>query len=104
MAVVTLLPYYYVKVAVDVHAKVLAIFSNVTIHVEAEHAVNVFVVDDDGLKAFENQQPSYPVYYKQDDVSLLTISLNLGIPQGQKAWVIIQSRGEQYTAIRYEVS
>jgi hypothetical protein len=36
MSVVTLQSLYYVKVPVDVHAKTLAIFSNVSIHIEAE--------------------------------------------------------------------
>lgn len=106
MAVATLLPNYYVKVPVDVNAKVLAIFSNVYIRLEAEHAVNVFIVDDNGLRAFESSQATFPIYYQQDDVSALTTSQKIAIPQGQVAWVIIQSRGQpgqQYTAVYYEV-
>lgn len=103
MAVVTLQAFYYLKVGVNVHAKILAIFSNVTIHLQAEHAVDVFVLDDTGLQAFESQQP-YPVYYRQDNVSVLTTSLNLSIPQGQMAWVIIQSKGQPFTAVYYQIS
>ena len=106
MAVAALLPNYYVKVPVDVNAKVLAIFSNVYIRLEAEHAVNVFIVDDNGLRAFESSQATFPIYYQQDDVSALTTSQKIAIPQGQVAWVIIQSRGQpgqQYTAVYYEV-
>lgn len=104
MAVVTLLPNYYTKIPVNVHAKILTIFSNISIQLEAEHAVNVFVVDDNGLRAFENSQPSFLVYYQQDNVSSLTINLNLNIPQGQVAWVIIQSREQPYTAVYYQIS
>lgn len=104
MSVVTLQPRYYIKVLVDVHVKVLAIISNVSIHIEAEHPVNVFVVDDEGLRAFESGQPSYPVYYTQQGISALTTSLNLRIPQGQVAWVVIQGVVQPYTAVHYEVS
>jgi len=105
MAVVTLLPGYYVKILVDVNAKVLAVFSNVTIQMESEHAVDVFIVDNDGLNKFEKQQPTFPIYYNQDGISALTTSLKLSIPQGQMAWVVIQSKTQYpYTALYYNVT
>lgn len=103
MAVQTLQSGYFISIPVDVNSKFLPIFSNITMNIEAEHPIDVYVVNTDELELLKTGQQFSSVFSALGITSLVQNVL-ARVPQGQFAYVVIWNHGYQSSAIYYVIS
>ncbi len=103
MTVQTIDRNHFVSIPVDVNSKFLAFFSNITLRIDAEHPVDVFVVNGDEFEAFTSGR-QFNTFYSARGITQVSQNVFARVPSGQLAYVVIQNVGSQRSAIYYEVS
>ncbi len=103
MTVQTLDRNHFVSIPVDVNSKLFAFLSNITLRVDSEYPVDVFVVNGDEFAAFQAGR-QFNTFYSARGITRFTQNVFARVPSGQLAYVIIQNVGAQRTAVYYEVS